>query len=132
MSRIYYIFLLVSLFITGFGNFEEIDIIKRNNDLSEAMWIGDGQILPETDSLFYIDDPFHLFRKEFSIIGNIKGTIKSAMLYFTAARYYQATINRGKIGDNFLESAWTNYSNRNYYTEYDITKYILNGKTVLV
>ena len=99
----------------------------RLNDLSGAQWISDGKAQPELDSLMYGDDPAPLFRKVF-ITGK---TLGSAILYITAAGYYNATINGVKIGRNFLDPAWTSYSKRIYYSEYDITSNILTGKNCI-
>lgn len=97
------------------------------NDLTGASWIGDAKIQPELDSLMYGDDPAPLFRKGF----NTKEHLKSAVLYITAAGYYSATINGERVGKNFFDPAWTTYSKRVYYSEYDITSSIRIGQNCL-
>ena len=97
------------------------------NDLIDAVWIGDGKIQPDVDSLFYDVDPTPLFRKEFLA----KKEIKSAVLYITAAGYYDASINGEKIGKSYLDPAWTTYNKRIYYSEYDITSKINAGPNCL-
>lgn len=103
----------------------------RNNnldgDLNNATWIGDGLEQPAFDSLFYNDDPSPLFRKEFVT----EDGIESATLYITAAGYYKASINGRRIGKNQLDPAWTNFSKRIYYSEYDITTDIQKGANCL-
>ena len=102
-------------------------INKKNviifHDLDNATWIGDAKVQPDADSLFYEDDPAPLLRKEFPADKDIK----SAILFITAAGYYSASLNWEKIGKNYVDPAWTNYSKRIYYTEYDITDNVKEG-----
>lgn len=90
---------------------------------NNAFWIEDAQELPTSDSLFYLDHPSPLFRREFKT-GN---TIEDAKLSITAAGYYNASINGVIIGKNVLDPAWTDFSKRIYYTEYDVTSLIKDG-----
>ncbi|WP_340112578.1 family 78 glycoside hydrolase catalytic domain [Maribellus mangrovi] len=92
-----------------------------------ADWITDTRELPKKDSLFYLDRPTPLFRKEF-VLGD---EIKSATLFITAAGYYKATINGQKIGKSVLDPAWTDYSKRIYYSEYDVTSSLIKGTNCL-
>jgi alpha-L-rhamnosidase len=48
-------------------------------------------------------------------------------LFITAAGYYKATINGAPVGNSVLDPAWTTYSKRIYYTEYDVTSLIGSG-----
>jgi len=100
------------------------DIFQKN---ISARWIGDGQPLPASDSLFYLDQPAPLFRKEFTT----KKDIRHARLFITAAGYYQASINGQDVGKNVLDPAWTDYSKRIYYTEYDVTSLLNKGQNCL-
>ncbi|WP_117885215.1 alpha-L-rhamnosidase [Aureibaculum luteum] len=92
-----------------------------------AFWIEDGIALPESDSLFYLEHPAPLFRKEFKT----DKAIKSATLSITAAGYYKAFINGSGIKKNVLDPAWTDFSKRIYYSEYDVTSHIQNGDNCL-
>lgn len=92
-----------------------------------TQWIQDDRKLPEQDSLFYLDDPAPLFRKEF----RTEGGIDKATLYITAAGYYKATINAAPVGNNVLDPAWTDFSKRIYYTGYDVTTLVQNGNNCL-
>jgi len=94
---------------------------------SSAQWIQDGRALPESDSLFYLDQPAPLFRKEF----NAAAAVEKATLFITAAGYYKATINAVPVGKNVLDPAWTDYSKRIYYSEYDVTSLINTGDNCL-
>lgn len=90
---------------------------------TRATWIQDSRPLPESDSLFYLDHPAPLFRKEFSLLDDVA----DAKLFITAAGYYQAMINGTPVGKNVLDPAWTDYSERIYYTEYEVTS-LLNAE----
>ena len=103
------------------------------NDKSEvfsdnkAKWIQIEKDLPEKDSLFYQDDPSPLFRKKLFI--NKK--IKEAKLYVTSAGYNAVFINDKRIGKNILDPAWTDYSKRIYYTEYDVIDLLTQEQNVV-
>ncbi len=94
---------------------------------NEAQWITDGSELPASDSLFYLDNPSPLFRKEFTP----KNKIKDAKLYITAAGYYNASINGTRVGKNSLDPAWTDFSKRIYYSEFDVTSLLIDGDNCL-
>jgi len=94
---------------------------------SQAQWLTDGRELPDADSLFYLDRPAPLFRKEFET----GKKIKFARLSITAAGYYKATLNGREIGKNELDPAWTDYSKRIYYTEYEVTSMLEQGLNCL-
>jgi len=87
----------------------------------------DGKELPTNDSLFYLNRPSPLFRKEFKA----DNKIEHAKLSITAAGYYKATINGERIGKNVLDPAWTDFSKRIYYAEYDVTSLIKDGDNCL-
>ncbi len=122
--------LLTGLILTGLYACNSPKLNKAEaalDDFSGAIWITDTIPLPQQDSLFYLDNPAPIFRKEF----NVKKEIKSAKLFITAAGYYHATINGGKTGKNYLEPAWTNFAKRVYYSEYDITESLKKGKNCI-
>ncbi len=92
-----------------------------------TFWIEDGIPLPEIDSLFYLEHPAPLFRKEFKT----DKAIKFALLSITAAGYFKASINGIGIEKNVLDPAWTDFSKRIYYSEYDVTSMIQAGNNCL-
>ncbi|SMG21444.1 family 78 glycoside hydrolase catalytic domain [Arenibacter troitsensis] len=119
---------------TDYKDIENSPQLKENEfltlntkDFDNALWITDNRSLPKKDSLFYLDHPAPIFRKEFKA----QGKIKKATLYITSAGYYKGSINGEPIGKNVLDPAWTDYSKRTYYTEYDITSQIKKGKNSL-
>ena len=99
----------------------------ENKVFKNANWLTYDRKLPENDSLFYLEQPAPIFRKEFET----KGDIAEAKLYITSAGYYKGSINGEAIGKNVLDPAWTDYSKRTYYTEYDITEQLKEGNNCL-
>ena len=94
---------------------------------NKAKWIQVEKDLPEKDSLFYQDDPSPIFRKK--IIINKK--IKDAKLYITSAGYNAVFINDKRVGKNILDPAWTDFSKRIYYTEYDVADLLTQEHNVV-
>ena len=88
-----------------------------------AYWINDGKENPVNDKDFYQNDPAPLFRKEFML----EKTVEKARLYITGLGYYEAYLNGDRIGDSVLEPAWTNYSQRIFYSVYDVLPYLQVG-----
>jgi alpha-L-rhamnosidase len=99
----------------------------NNKHLGNALWIGTQKTLGLTDSLLFETDPAPVFRKEFVAENNIR----SAILYISAAGYYRSLLNGNRIGKNYLDPAWTNFSKRIYYSVYDLTKTIHKGTNCL-
>ena len=123
MKRLLFLFFAVFLL----GNFPGISQTIVPNDLADAHWIGDAKLQPGSDSLFYLDDPAPLFRREFTV----NEVVKSATLYITAAGYYSAIINQFPLDKNYCDPAWTDFSKRVYYTQYDITDKIKTGENAI-
>ena len=120
--------LIVILLILSACNVDaKKSVAPVENDFAKANWIGTQEELPVIDSLFYADNPSPVFRKEFTA----KNEIRSAVLYITAAGYYRASINGERIGKNYLDPAWTNFSKRIYYTEYDLKDALKQGNNCL-
>ncbi len=112
--------LIILISITACSRIQDKTNQEDFEPLSNAQWIEDARDLPANDSLFYLDNPSPLFRKEFKP----SSTIENAKLFITAAGYYNASINGMRIGKNVLDPAWTDFSKRIYYTEYDVTSLI--------
>jgi len=107
-----------------FQDDKDLTVFFRN---LPAKWICDDRPLPDRDSLFYLDRPAPLFRKEFIT----KKSVENARLFITAAGYYQASLNGEAVGKNLLDPAWTDYSKRIYYSVYDVTSQIREGENCL-
>jgi len=93
----------------------------------KGKWINDGKALPLKDEDFYQEDPAPLFRKGFSVSGNIK----KARLYISGLGYYLSYLNGKRIGDHELDPGWTDYADRVYYSTYDVTELIQKGDNCL-
>jgi alpha-L-rhamnosidase len=65
-----------------------------------------------------------MLRKEFEV----KKTIRDARVYISGLGYYELSINGSKIGDHVLDPGQTDYEQRTYYTVYDVTAAIRQGK----
>lgn len=96
-------------------------------DTGNAQWLEDGNPLPATDSLFYLDHPAPIFRRTFQA----DQTVKHARLFITAAGYYKASLNGNSVGKNVLDPAWTDFSKRVYYSEYNVTSLVQEGENCL-
>ncbi|MEE9461847.1 MAG: family 78 glycoside hydrolase catalytic domain [Bacteroidales bacterium] len=99
----------------------------QNDPFQHAAWIGEPEAISIADSLMYGDHLAPLFRKEFYV----DKEVHSATLYITAAGYYRAFMNGEDIGANYLDPAWTDYSKRIFYAEYDITAQVRKGKNCI-
>ncbi len=133
MKQLHFIVLVISIITSLPGNAQnfntknEASSIFNNTDLGNAAWIGTQKTLPLSDSLLFEVDPAPIFRKEFVAENNIR----SATLYISAAGYYRSSLNGIRIGKNYLDPAWTNFSKRIYYSAYDLTKDIRPGANCL-
>lgn len=119
--------LITFLLLLACGSIPEEKEIATIFEPGNAQWIEDERELPTSDSLFYLEYPAPLFRKTFQA----DRTVKKATLFITAAGYYKASLNGSPIGDNVLDPAWTDFSKRIYYTEYDVTSLLAEGTNCL-
>lgn len=125
MKKLPFVIILFSLFPGSWSSAQNVSGGFGKND--KAQWISDSRELPASDSLFYLDYPAPLFRKDFSL----KSKIKKATLFITAAGYYKATLNSEPVGKNELDPGWTDFSKRIYYSEYDVTPLVTSGDNCL-
>jgi alpha-L-rhamnosidase len=94
----------------------------------QSKWIRAAGPGSSTDESMFGNHPAPLFRKEFRVGEN---RIRKATLYITAAGYYKATLNGNRIGDIYLDPAWTNFDKRIYFSEYDLTPELQAGNNCL-
>ena len=120
--------LFLLLMIVGCFNisWKEKDPVLLN--LNQNKWISNCSSVLTDDASMYANHPAPLFRREFVVEA---AKIKKATLYITAAGYYKATLNGERIGDIYLDPAWTTFSKRIYYTEYDLTSSLKKGANCL-
>ncbi len=121
------VFLLI--FSIAFAGCQSVSEKAETSDATfkGCHWISNGNENTIPDSLMYEEHPAPLFRKDFEVSGNIK----KATLYITAAGYYKATVNSRRVGDVYLDPAWTDFSKRIYYSEYDLTHMLGKGTNCL-
>ena len=63
------------------------------------------------------EDAAPTLRREFTL----KKPVEQAYIYVCGLGYYELYINGGKIGDNVLDPAQTDYEQRTFYVPYDVT-----------
>ncbi len=90
----------------------------------QGHWIGDGRPAPAKDEEFYGDRPAPCFRREFVV----KRPMRRARAYVTGLGYYEMTLNGQRVGDHLLDPAWTNYDRRVFYSSYDVSKLLKQGR----
>ncbi len=100
----------------------------KSENLDQNKWISNCSSVLTDDASMYANHPAPLFRREFVVDA---AKIRKATLYITAAGYYKATLNGERIGDIYLDPAWTTFSKRIYYTEYDLTASLKKGANCL-
>jgi alpha-L-rhamnosidase len=89
-----------------------------------ATWVNDGERNPTSDEAFYRNDPAPLFRREFSL----PAPVSRARLYISGLGYYEASLNGARVGDRLLDPGWTMYEKRVFYSVYDITRQVRQGR----
>ena len=72
-------------------------------------------------------DILPLIRKAFSI----NKTIKRATVFISGLGHFEMYINGKKVGDNFLDPGWTNYTKQALYVSFDVTKQIVHGNNAI-
>lgn len=81
--------------------------------LNTAQW--KGSFISDGKDIESRETPY--FRKEFIL----KKNVKSARAYIVAAGLYELSLNGSKVGDHFLDPAFTDYGKRLLYVTYDVT-----------
>lgn len=118
------LFCVSLLSVVGFAQIRPDDFSLSRS----GKWISNCSSLPADDEAMYANHPAPLFRKDFTVD---KKKLKKATLYITAAGYYGASLNGERIGDVYLDPAWTDFSKRIYYSEFDLTNALKEGGNCL-
>ncbi len=92
-----------------------------------ATWVNDGKPNPTSDEAFYENDPAPLFRREFALTA----PVRRARLYVTGLGYYEAFLNGVRVGDQVLDPGWTMYGKRVFYSTYDVTSQVRQGRNCI-
>lgn len=85
----------------------------------EAQWIMHSQDSTEKAA--------PLFRREFKLTQ----TVRSARVYISGLGYYELHLNGHKIGDRYLDPAFTDYEDRALYATYDVTEMLQSGENAM-
>jgi len=85
----------------------------------QGAWISDNKDINEKAAPY--------FRKEFKP----EKEIRSARAYVAAAGLFELYINGEKVGDHFLDPAFTRFDRRNLYLTFDVTSQMHNGKNAI-
>ncbi len=72
-------------------------------------------------------DILPLVRKDFTV----KNKLKRATAYITGLGQFEASLNGKKIGDHFLDPAWTNYDKEAQYVPFDVTRQLKAGENTI-
>lgn len=91
--------------------------------LNTAQW--KGSFISDGKDIESRETPY--FRKEFIL----KKNVKSARAYIVAAGLYELSLNGSKVGDHFLDPAFTDYGKRLLYVTYDVTQLLHEGENAL-
>ena len=68
-----------------------------------------------------------IFRKPF----RVDQPVRRALVHVTGLGHYDLFLNGGKVGDRFLDPAWSVYEKTVYYATYYVTAALLQGENVL-
>lgn len=109
----------------GEAQWWEMGLLSQND--WQAKWISDGRPLPERDEDFYKPHPAPLLRKSFKL----RGPVKQARIYTTAAGYQELSLNGKPLGDHRLDPTWTAVEKRVYYSTHDVTAQLKPGENSL-
>lgn len=91
--------------------------------LNTAQW--KGSFISDGKDIGSRETPY--FRKEFIL----KKNVKSARAYIVAAGLYELSLNGSKVGDHFLDPAFTDYGKRLLYVTYDVTHLLHEGENAV-
>lgn len=81
----------------------------------QAKWINDGKGKDECEAV--------MLRKHF----DVKGKVRRARLYYSAAAYAKVSIGGKKVTKNVLDPGYTHYDRRNLYQVYEVTDLLKKG-----
>lgn len=89
--------------------------------LTQRNW--QGKFISDGKDMESRDTPY--FRKQISL----NKEVESARAYIVAAGLYELSINGEKVGDHYLDPAFTDYGKRLLYVTHDVTNLLQQGKT---
>lgn len=93
--------------------------------MKQADWSA-SWIALDASAPFHQQDGLPIFRKEF----RLAKPVRSAVVNVCGLGQYELFINGEKIGDHFLDPAWSVYEKTVYYNAFDVTKRLQHGENV--
>ena len=75
------------------------------------------------------NDPLPIFRKTFD--RDPKKKIEHAVVHICGLGHFELNINGKKVGDHFIDPAWTNYRKTCQYVSFDLSDLLQPGENVL-
>lgn len=94
--------------------------------LEESDWKAEWIYLDEDEPTESYPAPY--FRNEFKVE---EGPIARARIYVSARGIFELEINGKRVGDDFFQPEWTDYSKRSLFVAYDVTELIENGRNAI-
>lgn len=91
--------------------------------LTQRNW--QGKFISDGKDMESRDTPY--FRKQISL----NKEVESARAYIVAAGLYELSINGEKVGDHYLDPAFTDYGKRLLYVTHDVTSLLQQGKNAI-
>jgi alpha-L-rhamnosidase len=88
----------------------------------QARWIEGPSNLTETEPV-----GLPIFRKAFTV----GQPVRRALVHVCGLGHYELFLNGEKVGDRFLDPAWSVYEKTAYYTTYDITSALQQGENIV-
>jgi len=89
----------------------------RQPDDWQAVWIGAGSFQP--------GQPLPLFRRAFEVAK----PVRRALVHVCGLGQFDLFLDGKKVGDHFLDPAWSVYEKTVYYTTFDVTASSRRGRT---
>jgi alpha-L-rhamnosidase len=109
------------------------DNFGRESDWSDADWFetalldaGEWKaewITPPAETIDPQSEPAFLLRKTFVL----RGPVRSARIYASAAGVYEIELNGERVGNEFMAPGWTSYTKRMQYQTYNVTAALKEG-----
>lgn len=111
--------------------YEQEDVRNKCTAVGEA-WFETGYFRQEDWKGCFIgetrDHEYHLYRKSF----RCDEKIRRAKLYICGLGHFECYLNGGRVSDHVLEPGWTDYRKTCFYTAYDVTDMVTQGKNAIL
>ena len=119
--------ILVFLSLTSFSSKAEVNTSKNPKQKGEPIHVvkNDWQAQWITDNRGIEYEPAPLFRKNIKISGK---RIVQAQVYVSVTGYYEMFINGKRVGNDYLDPGYTNFSKRILYSVHDVSGLLKDGQ----